>query len=483
MPHKSRPPSLQDNDRLAIDNVAPDLVRANAADKGVLGRQIEMVSVNSLKPAKRNARTHSKKQVEQIANSMRRFGVINPIIVDSQNQIIAGHARAAACQLLGQKSVPVIRVTHLSEVELRAYMLADNKLAENSGWDRDILAVEFEALQIALPEFDLDLGITGFDPAEIDSVFTDYAESSDPADDLPAIEESTVAKPGDLFILGRHRIVVGDARDRDVYLQLMRSEIAEMAFLDPPYNVKIQGHVGGRGRTQHREFTHASGEMTSSQFTEFLRESLGATARFIKDGAIAYVCMDWRHAPELHQAGASVFDELKNICVWNKTNPGQGSFYRSQHEFIFVFKRGKQSHINTFELGQHGRSRSNVWTYAGANSFRSGRMDELKMHPTVKPVALIADAMKDCSRRGSIILDSFAGSGSSMLAAERVGRRAYCIEIDPKYVDVAIRRWQQTTRKDAFLEATGQSFDELCGGIVDPKTNSSRNKSNAKSTS
>jgi DNA modification methylase len=361
-------------------------------------------------------------------------------------------------------------------------MLADNKLAENSSWDRDLLAVEFEALQIALPEFGLDLGITGFDPAEIDSVFSDYAENSDPSDDVPEIEETSVAKPGDLFVLGRHRIIVGDARDRDVYLRLMKSEIAEMAFLDPPYNVRIQGHVGGRGRTQHREFTHASGEMTSSQFTEFLRESLGATARFIKDGGIAYVCMDWRHSPELHLAGASIFDELKNICVWNKTNPGQGSFYRSQHEFIFVFKRGKQSHINTFELGQHGRSRSNVWTYAGVNSFRSGRMDDLKMHPTVKPVALIADAMKDCSKRGSIVLDSFAGSGSSIQAGERVGRRAFCIEIDPKYVDVAIRRWQRVTRKDAFLESNGKSFDELSSGSFDSTTKSTRSKTSAKTT-
>jgi hypothetical protein len=319
-----------------------------------------MASLGSLKPAARNARTHSKKQVEQIADSMRRFGVINPIIVDSLNQIVAGHARAAACKLLGQKSVPVIRVTHLSELELRAYMLADNKLAENSGWDRDLLALEFEALQIALPEIDLDLSITGFDPAEIDSVLTDFVETIDPSDDVPEIEEISVAQPGDLFVLGRHRIIVGDARDRDVYARLMKSEVAEMAFLDPPYNVKIQGHVGGRGKTQHREFTHASGEMTRAQFTEFLRESLGASARVLKDGGIAYVCMDWRHAPELHEAGASVFDELKNICVWNKTNPGQGSFYRSQHEFVFVFKRGSQPHINTFELGQHGRSRSNV---------------------------------------------------------------------------------------------------------------------------
>ena len=427
-------------------------------------RQIESLPLKTLKPAKRNARTHSKRQIEQIANSMRRFGVINPVLIDGQGQIVAGHARVEACKLLGQNTVPVIRVAHLNELEVRAFMLADNRLAEKAGWDRDLLALEFEELQVALPTIELDLSITGFDPGEIELILSDYADdSSDPVDEIPEVEEKPIAKPGDLFILGRHRIIVGDARDPDVHAQLMNSEIAEMAFLDPPYNVPVQGHVGGRGQTRHREFAHASGEMTSSQFTEFLQVSLGATAKFMRDGAIAFVCMDWRHGAELRQAGAKVFDELKNICVWTKTNPGQGSFYRNAHEFVFVFKRGTQPHINTFELGQHGRSRSNVWSYAGVNTFRSGRMDELRMHPTVKPVALIADAMKDCSRRGSIVLDSFLGSGSSILAAERVGRSTYGIEIDPKYVDVTIRRWQRLTRKDAFLEVNGKSFGELEG--------------------
>ena len=255
--------------------------------------------------------------------------------------------------------------------------------------------------------------------------------------------------------------MVGDARDRNDYSRLMGTETAEMAFLDPPYNVPVQGHVGGRGRVKHREFLHGSGELTSRQFTQFLSEALGSSARFMCDGGIVYVCMDWRHCGELQEAGGSVFSELKNICVWTKTNAGQGAFYRSAHEFVFVYKNGSAPHINNFGLGQSGRTRSNVWNYQGVNSFRAGRMDELKMHPTVKPVALIADAMRDCSRRGSVILDSFAGSGSTIMAAETVGRRAYCMEIDPLYADVAIRRWQQTTRKDAILKSTGQTFDEL----------------------
>jgi DNA modification methylase len=286
-------------------------------------------------------------------------------------------------------------------------------------------------------------------------------ERANPADEIPDVEDAAVAQTGDLFVLGQHRLAVGDARDAQAYINLMQSQMATMAFLDPPYNVKIDGHVGGRGRTRHREFACASGEMTSDQFIQFLQEGLAHCARYTIDGGISYVCMDWRHTRELLEAGAAVYDELKNICVWAKTTPGQGSFYRSQHELVFVYTRGQAPHLNTFELGQHGRTRSNVWTYAGANTFRAGQMDELRMHPTVKPVALIADAMKDCSRRGSIVLDAFAGSGSSIMAAEQVGRRAFCIEIDPRYVDVAVRRWQRGTRKDAILEAHWADFDEV----------------------
>ena len=276
-------------------------------DEHAVARQIEMVPLKSLKPASRNARRHSKKQIEQIANSMLRFGVINPIIIDSQNRIVAGHARAEAARALGLKTVPVIRVMHLSELELRALTLADNKLAENSGWDRELLALEFEALQIALPAINLDLAITGFEPGEIDSVMTDFAEKSEPSDEIPELEQTPVAKPGDLFVLGHHRLIVGDACDHHVYAKLMGSAVAEMAFLDPPYNVKINGHVGGRGRTKHREFAQGSGEWTSSQFINFLKKSLGTAARFVKDGGIVYCCMDWRHASELLEAGASVF--------------------------------------------------------------------------------------------------------------------------------------------------------------------------------
>lgn len=453
-------PAMSAFEKNAKTNVASKV--GPSADERAGNRQIEMVTLKSLKKSHRNARTHSKKQVEQIANSIRQFGFINPVVADHHNRIVAGHARAQAAESIGLKTIPVIRVTNLNEAQLRAYMLADNQIAKNAGWDRELLAIELNELQVVLPDIGLDLGVTGFEPDEIDSIVSDFADDQlNAAEDIPEVEEMAMAQRGDLFILGNHRLIVGDARDIKDYSRLMGSEIAEMAFLDPPYNVPVQGHIGGRGRTKHREFKHASGELTSSQFIQFLKDSLGACARFSRDGGIIFVCMDWRHCSELLEAGGSVFDELKNICVWAKSNAGQGSFYRSAHEFVFVYKRGKSPHINTFGLGQNGRSRSNVWTYAGVNSFRAGRMDELKMHPTVKPVAMIADAMKDCSRRGSIILDSFVGSGSTIMAAEQVGRRAYCMEIDPLYADVAIRRWQRASGKDAILKSTGQPFDEL----------------------
>jgi DNA modification methylase len=425
-------------------------------------RQIEMVPLKSLKKSARNARTHSKKQIEQIANSILRFGFITPIVVDTRNRIRAGFGRAEAAESIGLKTVPVIRVTDLNETELRAYMLADNRIAEGAGWDKELLAVELNELQIALPEIGLDLSITGFEPGEVDTIIGDFADrETNPEDEIPEATEVATAEPGDLFHLDNHRLIVGDARDSNVYDQLMGSQTAEMAFLDPPYNVRIQGNAAGHGRIKYREFAHGSGELTSPQFTQFLKNTLRTCAHFITDGGIAYVCMDWRHSSELLEAGASAFDELKNIVVWVKSQAGLGSFYRSAHEFVFVYKKGKTPHINTFGLGQNGRSRTNVWSYSGVNSFRAGRMDELVKHPTIKPVAMIADAMKDCSRRGSIILDSFCGSGSTIMAAEQVGRRAYCIEIDPLYADVAIRRWQRGTRKDAILKSTGQTFDEL----------------------
>jgi DNA modification methylase len=352
-------------------------------------------------------------------------------------------------------------MTGLTEAEKRALALADNKIAANAGWDRAVLAAELGELAVLLPECDLNIDITGFATPEIDALMGDIVDpEQDPTDDLPEIVQEPVSRRGDLWVLDRHRLCCGDAKADADYRKLMGRERAAEVFTDPPFNVRVKS-VQGRGKIRHREFLEGSGELSSDAFTSFLVSSLSLAAQYSVAGSIHYVCMDWRHLGELLAAGKEVYAELKNLVVWVKTNAGQGSFYRSQHELIFVFKNGEAPHVNNVELGRHGRNRSNVWSYAGVNTFRAGRLDDLSVHPTVKPVALVADAMRDCSRRGDIVLDPFMGSGTTILAAERVGRRGYGLEIDPRYVDVAVRRWQNFTKRDAVLARTGQTFAEL----------------------
>ena len=425
--------------------------------------KIEMHPVVGLKPANRNARTHNDAQIDLLTNSILQFGVVKPVVIDDRGRIVAGHGIWLAAKKLGLKFIPVIRLSHLSETQLRTYALADNQLATKSGWDRELLHLELGELEGELPEVGLDLSMLGFEASEIDRLNDDFGEvDSSSADEIPDVEAGLpTSAVGDVFVMGRHRLMVADAREPEAYDLLMQGEIADMGIHDPPYNVRIQGNVGGRGRTKRREFACASGEMSRTQFTSFLKSTLGLCADHSTDGAIHFVFIDWRHVGELLEAGSEAFEELKNTCVWVKSNAGQGSFYRSQHELVLVFKHGHGAHRNNFGLGANGRSRSNVWRYAGVNTFRAGRMDELRMHPTVKPVAMIADAMRDCSRRGSIVLDAFSGSGTTIMAAEQTGRRGFCMEVDPHYADVAIRRWQSFTKRDAVLESTGQTFEEL----------------------
>jgi DNA modification methylase len=418
------------------------------------------MAIAKLRPNKRNARTHSKKQIEQIVNSIRRFGWTYPILVDELGNILCGVGRWLAAQKLGLAKVPVISLTHLGDTEKRALMLADNKVASNAGWDRKLLAAELGELAVLLPQIDLDLGITGFEGGEIDGLHDCFGLERDPVDELPQLDVRSTTRLGDLWLLNDHRLYCGDSCEEADVRALMGRRLAAMAFQDPPYNVKIKATVG-RGKIKHREFAFASGEMSPSQFVAFLKKWMRLAVQFSEDGSIHYICIDWRHLAEILAAGEDIYTELKNVVVWAKTNAGQGSFYRSQHEFIFVFKNGDASHQNNIELGRHGRNRSNVWTYAGVNSFKAGRLDELTVHPTVKPVALVADAIRDCSRRGEIIFDPFMGSGTTILAAEKVGRRAYGLEIDPLYIDVAVKRWQDFTKRDAILKATGQTFDEV----------------------
>lgn len=422
---------------------------------------VQLVRISILKPSPRNARTHSKKQIRQIANSILRFKWTYPILVDEDEIIIAGHGRYLAALELGLKQVQVIVMTGLSDAEKRALALADNKIAANAGWERTILATELGELSVLLPEYNLELDITGFEPAEFDALMGDLIDpETDPADQLSEIAKIPVSRRADLWLLGSHRLFCGDAGTDDDLRALMMHERAAMVFADPPYNLRISS-VQGRGRIKHREFASASGEMSPKQFTEFHVKWMALAARYSADGSIHFVCMDWRHLGETLDAGQESYSELKNLIVWVKSNAGQGSFYRSQHELVFVFKNGNGPHQNNIQLGRHGLNRSNVWRHAGVNTFRTGRLDDLSIHPTVKPIALVADAMRDCSRRGDLILDPFMGSGTTILAAERVGRRGYGMEIDPLYVDAAIRRWQDLTKRDAILKSTGQTFDEV----------------------
>lgn len=425
-------------------------------------QNLEFIAPEQLRPWARNARTHSKKQVRQIADSIKTFGFTNPVLIDENATILAGHGRVEAAKLIGVETVPCLRIDRMTAAEKRAYVMADNKLALNAGWDEEILAIELSGLLET--DLDFDIGVTGFSIPEIDALIEGLnpEDAGDPIDEaLPDIEQMAVSRPGDHWQLGQHGLICGDALQSEIYSMLLGGEQARMVFTDPPYNVPIAGHVGGSGAIQHREFIMASGEMTPAAFASFLETVFENLAAHTLDGSIHFVCMDWRHMPEILAAGEAAYAELKNLIVWVKDNGGMGTFYRSRHELIFAFKSGDAAHINAFELGQHGRYRTNVWEYRGANSLRSGRLEELAWHPTVKPVAMIADAIKDVSRRGDIVLDAFGGSGSTLIAAHKTGRRAQLIELDPLYVDCIIRRWQIFANDDAILGATGARFDDV----------------------
>lgn len=423
--------------------------------------RIEHLPIRALKPYGQNPRTHSRRQIRKIAKSIEQFGFVNPVLIGDDLTIIAGHGRVEAAKLLGLGKVPTLRLSHLNEAQRQAYVLADNRLALDAGWDRELLVLELQNL--------IDLGfeveLTGFETGEIDVLLEEAAEAEidpGPEDQIPEIAIGpATSRSGDLWILGNHRLLCGDAREPSAYEVLLGGEHVDAVFTDPPYNVPIAGHVSGKGRIQHREFAMAVGEMSETEFVAFLKATLLPAATASRAGAVHFVCMDWRHSAELQAAGREIYSALLNLCVWTKTNGGMGSLYRSQHELIFVFRVGQTSHRNNVELGRHGRNRTNVWSYAGVNTFRAGRIEELATHPTVKPVALVADAIRDVTRHGEIVLDPFAGSGTTLIAAEKTGRCGRGIELDPFYVDVAIRRWEAYTGKSARLESSGASFEDV----------------------
>jgi len=421
--------------------------------------------IEHIQPSSKNPRLHSAKQVRQIAHSIEEFGFNVPLLVNEHSELIAGHGRWLGAQLAGLKQVPTICLEHLSTMQVQAFMIADNRLTENAEWDSKLLAEQLKMLSEA--ELDFSVDVTGFEVGEIDVLIEGLAPAidgeNDPADAVPVTSTISVSRKGDLWRLGRNRVYCGNALNRSSYTELMQGRRADMVFTDPPYNVPIAGHAGGLGAIQHKNFPMASGEMTEAEYTDFLTLACSLMADYTTDGSLHFLCIDWRHLGELVTAGKITYGKLQNVCVWVKDNAGMGSHYRSQHEFVFVYKNGPGTHRNNVQLGRYGRNRSNVWHYPGANSFSRSTEEGnlLELHPTVKPVALVADAVMDCTNRNDIVLDPFLGSGTTIIAAERTGRRCYGMELDSGYVDIAIRRWQAFTGLSAMHGNSGRSFAQM----------------------
>lgn len=425
-------------------------------------------SIDSLILDARNPRLHKPRQIKQIAKSIQTFGFNVPVLIDESLHIVAGHGRVLASKQLGIKEIPTISLSHLTEEQKRAFMIADNRLTEISIWDDQILSEQLKELTEVDLNFDIE--VIGFDMGEIDLRIQNLSndELAEEAEEVIPSSGPPISQLGDVWILGPHRLICGNALESQTYHALMQGDQASMIFTDPPYNVKIDGNVSGLGSNRHREFAMASGEMTEAEFIGFLKTSMELMVANSAKPSVHYLCMDWRHIGEMLSA-ATLYSELLNVCVWTKDNAGMGSFYRSQHEFIFLFKNGNGSHRNNVQLGKNGRNRSNVWSYPGLNSFaryaEEGNL--LDLHPTVKPIRLVADAILDASRRNDIVLDPFMGSGTTLLAAERTGRRCYGIEIDPLYVDTIIRRWQMYTGSDAVQASSSKTFNSLLGENTD----------------
>lgn len=410
---------------------------------------VEYRLIDSLIPYANNARQHSRSQVRKLQRSLKQFGWTNPILIDGAGNIVCGHGRLEAARLNGETLVPVISLGDMSEADRRAYIIADNRLAEDASWSKELLRSELSGLI----ELGYDVEITGFDTFEIDGVlnFDDgESESTEDRVDLPETDPVPVCREGDLWTIGDHRLLIGDCRKSKLIARLLAGEQAHMVMIDPPYGCAIANNVSGNGRVRHQNFVMGAGEVPLPEFGRtILRPAFGALAQHCVDGAIGFVFMDWRGAPHMLEAAQSAFHELKNMIVWVK-NPGMGAFYRSAHELCYVFKVRNGRHTSNIALGH--RNRSNVWRYPSANVFRKGRMQDLADHPTVKNRFMIRDAILDVSRPGDIVLDTFAGSGTTGVACQMSSRRARLVELDPKYGDVILRRLGESTGCEPLLD-------------------------------
>ena len=431
-------------------NISPALERQ-------LG-DIEYWPLDRLTPYAGNPRLHPERQVVALTASMHEFGIAFPFLTDEHGTLICGHARLEAARRLGVTEVPVLVARYWSAQQVKSYRLADNRLAQLGSWSAELLKIEIAGI-IEIAEVPVE--VMGWSTGEIDVILDGESAGvgNDPADEVPAPPAAPVSRIGDLWKLGDHRLLCGSSLEADSWTRLMSGKVGALCLSDGPFNCKINGHVSGTKRFS--EFAMASGEMTFEQFIDFNTQWLNASKAVLKDGALVMAFMDHAHLYELMTAGRNAGLHHLNMCIWAKTNGGMGSPWRSQYELVLVLKHGTAPHTDCVNLGRHGRYRTNIWTCAGANAFGPTRDADLADHPTVKPQKLLAEAIRDVTRSGDIVIDAFSGSGSTILACERTKRLGYAIEIEPRYVDVAIRRWEDATGQQASLETTGQTFTQM----------------------
>lgn len=424
---------------------------------------VESAPIHFVKLPSRRVRKVSERATALCAANLNRFGQPGPILVSDDLVVIHGEEILAAASRLGWRSINIVRMPNLNESERRVLTLALAKLPLLSSWDDEALRVELSELVTLDLDFQIE-DMTGFSIAEIDLILTPGQDEAkdDPLDTLPDdLPGEPVSRPGDLWVLGDNRLLCGDALDPESYRRVMEGTMARMVFTDPPYNIPIAGHVSGLGKVKHRDFAAGVGEMSFEAFSAFLKQALTNATSHLIDGGLLYMFMDRRHIEELLRAARETGLSIVDMCIWNKLVGGMGSFYRSQHEPILVFRSGNASHLNNIELGRHGRYRSNVWDHRGLASFGRDRRALLTMHPTVKPVSLIVEAIKDGTRRNDIVVDPFAGSGSTIIAAERARRIGYGIELEPRYVDIIVRRWEAMSGHTAVYQTSGATFGEM----------------------
>jgi DNA modification methylase len=426
---------------------------------------VQRVPIDAVGPSDAPFRRHPATELNKIRKSFEKFGVVNPLLVTRNGTIVDGEARWQVLKESGASYIEVIVIADRSSAELKTLRLALNRIGEDAKWDSSNIRIALE--DIAAERIDLDF--TGFDTPEIDHYLNlDLLQANveENGSDIPPVDVRAVSSPGAIWRLGNHSVGCGSATDLAFVSRVLDGRAASVCFVDPPYNIKVDGFITGKGRHRHREFVQGAGEMSTDEYFGLLRDSFLVLKESCSPRALMYACIDWRHVMEMTVAGRACDMPLYTICVWTKTNGGMGGIYRNAHELVCVFRAGTEAPLDNVELGRHGRNRTNVWSYPGMSSFGKEHDKLLGSHPTVKPVTMIADVLRDVTKRGDIVLDTFLGSGSTLMAAQETGRICCGVELDPLYVDVAIRRWQNATGREAVLTETGEPFNDVAQRLL-----------------